>query len=433
MSFSSLSFLATTGALFTLYILNSLLLSFGEGIPINLVIIFLACLQWIVGPILSYYTGINHPFYGMQVQEEAYLSFAIPGVILFHLGLLIPIVGVRHIPKMVINDLSENVRHKVREAYYLIGIGFFASFITPFAPYSLFFFLYLLSQLKFIGCFYLYLNESRNNTLLYLVFATLVLDALAHALFHDLLLWTFFFLFVYCIKNKVSLTRKVMAVVVGFFLVFVLQSVKYQYRNIAWTNTSLSTIGQSELFFGMIAERLWSPEKLLETKSNELAITRLNQGWIITRVMNYVPYVRPFAEGETVEAAFSSTLLPRFIVPDKAIVAGGAAKMERFTGIVLQPGTSMNISLLGEGYGNYGKNGGILFMFLIGIVFSLAFRFLLVKSLQNPTYIFWIPFLYLQVVKAETDLATTLNYLVKASIVMFLILYMFRKVLKVEI
>lgn len=107
--------------------------------------------------------------------------------------------------------------------------------------------------------------------------------------------------------------------------------------------------------------------------------------------------------------------------------------MERFTGILLQEGTSMNISLLGEGYGNYGRNGGVLFMFLIGIVFSLILRVLLIKSILHPTYIFWIPFLYLQVIKAETDLATTLNYLFKASIVMFLVFYAFRRILKIDI
>ncbi|GAA4426863.1 hypothetical protein GCM10023188_09360 [Pontibacter saemangeumensis] len=433
LAFSSLSFLAITGALFFVYILNSLLLGLGEGIPIHIVIVFIATLQWVIGPILSYYTGINHPFYGMQVPEEEYLSFAIPGVVLFYLGLSLPVAGLGHIPKIVLSGISNEVKQKSRGAYYLIGLGFFSSFVAPFAPPSLSFFLYLLAQLKFIGCFYLYLNESRNNTVLYFVFATLLLDALVQAMFHDLLLWSFFFLFIYCIKNKVSLTRKVVALLAGFVVMFVLQSVKYQYRDVAWAATSLGAFEKGEIFFGMVTERLWSPDKLFDPKTNELTVTRLNQGWIITRVMNYVPYVRPYADGETVSQAFSSTLLPRFLAPDKAIVAGGREKMERFTGIVLQEGTSMNISLLGEGYGNYGKTGGVLFMFLIGIAFSLILRVLLVKSIHHHTYIFWIPFLYLQVIKAETDLATTLNYIFKASIVMFLVFYVFRKIMKINI
>lgn len=429
---TSLSFLALAGALFSLYIFNSLILGFGEGIPINLVIVFIACLQWIIGPILSYYTGVNHPFYGMQIPEEEYFSFALPGVVLYHFGLLLPIAGVKHLPKVVLRNVSQTVEVKKRGAYYLIGLGFFSSFIATFAPPSLSFFLHLVSQLKFIGCFYLYMSDSKNNTMLYVVFATLMLEAMVTALFHDLLLWGMFFLFIYCIKNKVSIRRKLLAVFAAFLMIFVLQSVKYQYRSLAWFDTSLDAYAKSELFFSMIIERLWSPETLFDPRANESAITRLNQGWIITRVMNYVPFERPFADGETVSGAFSAALFPRFLSENKAI-AGGRVMMERFTGIILQDGTSMNVSLLGEGYGNFGKDGGVIFMFLIGIVFSLILRFIILKSLVNPTYLFWIPFLYLQVVKAETDLTTTLNYLVKATIVMVIVFYTFRKVLKVEI
>ncbi|MFD2515655.1 hypothetical protein ACFSRY_17405 [Pontibacter locisalis] len=431
-AFSSLSYLAILGVLFSLYILNELIYGFGKGFPVNLVISFLACLQWIIGPVLSYYTGINHPFYGMQVPEDYYFSFIIPGVILYHFGLSLPVLGVKQIPKLVIESMREDALAKVKGAYYLIGLGFVAGFAAAFSPPSLIFFLYLLSQVKFIGCFYLYVSNSASNKVLYLVFATLVLNALASAMFHDLLLWSLFFLFVFSIKHHISLKTKFLGLFAGLFLLLLLQSVKYQYRNIAWSNASLGTFAQSEVFFGMVFNKLMSPNELFDAKANETSITRLNQGWIISRVMNYIPYVEQFADGETVEGAFSAALLPRFLSENKAM-AGGRAMMERFTGIILQEGTSMNISLIGEGYGNYGRDGGIIFMFLIGIVFSLILRQLFIKSQENPTILFWIPFLFLQVVKAETDLTTTLNYLVKASIVMILVFYGFRKFLKIEL
>ncbi|WP_439883010.1 hypothetical protein ACSX1A_07545 [Pontibacter sp. MBLB2868] len=420
------------GVLFSVYIFNSLLLGFGEGIPVNLIIVFLACLQWIIGPVLSYYTGINHPFYGMNVPEEVYFSYTFPGVILFHFGLLLPLTGVKSIPKIVVSEISDSVDSKLKSAYYLIGIGFFSGLITSFAPPFLFFFLYLLSQLKFVGCFYLYLSERKDNRVLYLVFATLILQALSAAMFHDLVLWVMFFLFIYCIKNKVTLTRKLTTVAIGLLFLIVLQSVKYQYRSIAWTNPSLGSYEKTLLFSGMMADRILNPADIFDAKANELAITRLNQGWIIAKVMQYVPFFKPHAEGVTISGAFNAALLPRFIAESKA-TAGGRVMMERFTGIVLQDGTSMNISLIGEGYGNYGRDGGILFMFLIGIVYSLILRQLFIKSQENPTLIFWIPFLFLQVVKAETDLTTTLNYLVKASITMFIVFFAFRKILKIEL
>jgi hypothetical protein len=429
---TTLSWLALYGALLSLFILNRLLFSFGEGVPVHIVMVFIACLQWIVGPILSYYTGINHPFYGMQVPESDYFNFVIPGVLLYFIGLSLPLIGVNDIPKQVIKEIREIASLKVKGAYYLIGIGFAASFAQRFAPGSLFFFLYLLSQIKYVGCFYLYSSNRKNNKVLILVFGTLLLEALVAALFHDLILWGMFFLFIYTINNRISLNKKIFGLLAGFMFLLVLQSVKYQYRNIAWFNSSLSSFEKSEIFFAMMLENIWSPERIFEAKTNELTITRLNQGWIISRVMNYIPVMQPYADGETIEGAFSAALLPRFIAADKPM-AGGRYMMIRFTGIDLQDQASMNISLIGEAYGNYGRENGIWFMLFIGIVFSLVLRLIVIKSRDNPTIIFWIPFLFLQVVKAETDLTTTLNYLVKATIVMIIVFYGFRKILKIDL
>ncbi|MBB6610326.1 hypothetical protein H7F15_04690 [Pontibacter sp. Tf4] len=430
--FTSLSFWAITGALFFTYIFVNLLFGFGEGIPVNLVVIFIATLQWVIGPILSYYTGINHPFYKMHVPEDVYFSYIIPGAILYYVGLSLPVLRVHNISVAQIGQLEEATTNKVMSAYYLLGIGFAASFLAAFVPPSLYFFLYLISHLKYIGAFYLYLSRAGNKIALYVVFAFLLLEVLSSAIFHDLLLWGLFFMFIYTIKNHISMPKKLAYVALGFFLLLVLQSVKYQYRNIAWANASLSSFARTELFTNMIFNTLLSPESMFEQQKNENTITRLNQGWIIARVMNYVPYREPFAEGETIKNAFTASLLPRFIAESKA-TAGGRENMLRFTGIELQYGTSMNISIIGEAYANYGRSGGMVFMFFIGLIFSLILRFILIKSLDNPTLILWIPFLFLQVIKAETDVITTLNYVVKASIAMFIVFWTFRKVLKVEL
>ncbi|WP_162426428.1 hypothetical protein [Pontibacter pudoricolor] len=432
LAFTSLSLWAVTGSLFFGYILINLLFGFGEGIPVNLVIGFIASLQWIIGPVLSYYTGINHPFYGMNIPEEAYFSYIIPGTFLYYIGLSLPVFSAQQISLSQVEKLEESTSSKTQGAYYLLGLGFAASLLTSFVPPSLYFFLYLLSQLKYIGAFYLYLSKSGNKTVLYVVSAFLLLEVLASAIFHDLLLWGLFFVFIYMIKNYVSMPKKLSYLVLGFFMLLVLQTVKYQYRNIAWTNASLSSLARTELFTTMVFSTLLSPESMFEQKRNENTITRVNQGWIIARVMNYVPYNQPFANGETIENAFKASLLPRFISDSKA-TAGGRENMLRFTGIELQQGTSMNISIIGEAYANYGRTGGMVFMLLIGLIFSFILRFILVKSLDNPTLLVWIPFLFLQVIKAETDLITTLNYIVKASIAMFIVFWLFRNILKIEI
>ncbi|MER2998319.1 hypothetical protein [Pontibacter populi] len=432
LAFTSLSLWAIAGAVFFCYVFINLLFGFGEGIPVNLVISFIASLQWIIGPILSYYTGINHPFYGMNIPEETYFSYIIPGTILYYIGLSLPVLHAQNVSLTQLGKIEEATTARKQGAYYLLGIGFAASLLSAFAPPALYFFLYLLSHLKYLGAFYLYLSKDSSKIVLYFVFGFLLLEVLASAIFHDLILWGLFFAFVYSIKIYISMPKKLAYVVAGFFMLLVLQSVKYQYRNIAWSNASLSSFARTELFTSMVLSSFISPGELFEAKKNELTITRLNQGWIIARVMNYVPYRQPYANGETIENAFVASLLPRFIVESKA-TAGGRENMFRFTGIELQYGTSMNISIIGEAYANYGRSGGMVFMFFIGLVFSFILRFILLKSRENTTLLLWIPFLFLQVIKAETDLITTLNYVVKASIAMFIVFWSFKNILKVEI
>ena len=46
------------------------------------------------------------------------------------------------------------------------------------------------------------------------------------------------------------------------------------------------------------------------------------------------------------------------------------------------------------------------------------------NSKKYPTLILWIPILFFQVMKAETDFATVFNYLTKAAIITFLAFYL---------
>ena len=51
-------------------------------------------------------------------------------------------------------------------------------------------------------------------------------------------------------------------------------------------------------------------------------VVRINQGWIIAKVMDNVPSREPYANGETVKNAIIASIFPRFVDPDKAIAGG---------------------------------------------------------------------------------------------------------------
>jgi hypothetical protein len=161
-------------------------------------------------------------------------------------------------------------------------------------------------------------------------------------------------------------------------------------------------------------------------------VTRINQGWIIARIMSWTPSREPFAEGETIKEAVKATLLPRFLAPNK-VIAGGRTYFTRFTGKDISEDTSMGLSLLGEAYANYAIFGGSLFMFIIGLFYNF-FVFQIYKiANKHPTIIFFIPLIFLQVVKAETDFSVILNHLIKASIAVWMIYFAVRRFFHIKL
>ena len=83
----------------------------------------------------------------------------------------------------------------------------------------------------------------------------------------------------------------------------------------------------------------------------------------------------------------------------------------------------MGMSLMGEAYANFGKMG-ILFLGFWGFVLSGFWNFLIRKSKKKIIILFFLPLIFLQVVKAETELVVVLNHMVKASILVAGVLWL---------
>ncbi|MFT6948560.1 MAG: hypothetical protein ACJARP_002994 [Vicingaceae bacterium] len=63
-----------------------------------------------------------------------------------------------------------------------------------------------------------------------------------------------------------------------------------------------------------------SQEALEETNKVN---SRLNQGWIISKIMDNILQNEEYLGGETVIDALSTSFLPRFLFPDKKGTANG--------------------------------------------------------------------------------------------------------------
>jgi len=158
---------------------------------------------------------------------------------------------------------------------------------------------------------------------------------------------------------------------------------------------------------------------------------RLNQGWIISAVMSYVPRMVDYEDGATVVRAITDALLPRMISNKRKVAVSD--NFRKYTGLQVSHNTSFGISVLGEAWVNFGLLGGILFMFVWGGVIGGLLRALAALSSTYPTAILWAPLLFLQVVKAETELVTVLNHGLKVGLVLWFLYWFAYRVMRVKI
>lgn len=397
--------------------------------PVLNFVFFVACLQWLLGPFLDYVYFNSHDRYRMYVEASEYYNLLIPSILAFGLGLSLFKSSVD------LSGLKEYI-HKKGEQHpnlplVLVFIGFIAEYIGFMVPPGLRFVLYMVTALKYIGLLYLIFSQSEKKWVtLLIVGGFAIINAVFLGLFHDLLLWGAF-VFIYISHYfQLTLKTKLLAVIGGAFLAFSIQVAKSEYRKIIWAADFSGS--QTEAFTNVLSNELNEPGSDGESNFHS-AVIRLNQGWIISRIMFHVPFYEEHAGGETVKKAIYASLLPRFINPTKK-KAGGQENFERFTGYQLMSGTSMGTSVVGEAYANYGKNGTILFMFFYGLLLSIVTKKIFkLSATLNPTLILWLPLIFLQVVKAETELVVVLNHLVKASIFVFGVYWISGKLFKVEL
>ncbi|MBR8535730.1 hypothetical protein KDU71_09200 [Carboxylicivirga sediminis] len=379
------------------YFFMDLLSKMGKNIPIIELMATMAALQWIVGPFIDYHNDSYHYKYHMYVEESTYMAFVVPSVLAFWLGTRL---FKQHSD---LEEIGERVRSLLenypRLPFIMVGVGLLIPYLSPLLPASLGFVFYLLANIKYIGVIYLLFSDNKNRwPVFWGTMAFTAIASIAAGMFHDLLLWAILSFTFVARELHLSLVRKFSFAIAGVILAMSIQSVKAEYRNTIWQGYT----GNKLALFTSLVVQQWSTGSIVNPNADTDANVRLNQGWIISAIMKHVPEKEPYANGSTVTEAIESSLLPRFLAPNKK-TAGGRENYERFTGFNISQSTSMGISLVGEGYANYGVSGGILFMFIWGVFIAWFWQKLWRLSAIYPTLLLWSPILFLQVIKAETE------------------------------
>ena len=148
---------------------------------------------------------------------------------------------------------------------------------------------------------------------------------------------------------------------------------------------------------------------------------RINQGFIITNIMKTVPDKVPYENGAELELILESSILPRIIAPNK-LNSGDRFIFMKYSGIPVAIGTSMALSSVGDAYINYGVLGGAIFMFFFGALFSYFLKLFNKKSKDFPIAILLATVAFYYPIRPDCELQTILGHLFKSTIIIFVIL-----------
>ncbi|MEI6456969.1 MAG: hypothetical protein WCO93_11825 [bacterium] len=394
----------------------------GKRIEIRDLIAFMSVMQWILGPVMAYHFLPYDDLYYMAVPEQVYMDFIVPFCFLMVLGLYLPLKNERIVNSEDIDRLKIYIGEHPWLGYILVVIGLTAGFAGKGLPASLRFIVFLVTNLQYVGMYMILFSSNRFKWLIFAGIMGLATSAaILQGMFGELVQWFILSFLIIAMVIKIPMWGKIFGITFGLFLVMIVQSTKEEYRMATWYATSTKT--NSEIYNEIFLSRISSPSAIFNPASMQNMAARLNQGWIIARILDYMPKKQPFVRGETIKSALYATLLPRFLAPEKA-KAGGRANFERFTGTPLPETTSMDISLAGEGYANFGIWGAFLFIFFIALLYNWVIVKVISISKREPALILWLPLLFFQVMKAETDFATVFNYLTKAAILTFVAFFL---------
>lgn len=403
--------------LFVYFLLN-FIDSIGKSYNILDIPILLALFQCMIMPAIVYHVYNEDAMvialrYDMGVTTEVYYGFMFPAVIAL-------IIGIK-LPELLQSSYRQKFLIAVRESkQYLVGrgnlgilmiiIGVVSGLMQVFIPGDLKYVAYLFSKLLYVGVLYTYFSDSKQRTW-YLIggIVAILAQALTQGMFGELVYTLALGVMLILLGRKVKGILKYSIAIVGFIFVLVLQSIKSDFRDVAWRGQGEQ--GNTEAFFSLFVDRLASPAQFFDWNLMFPTVNRFNQGMIVGKVMVYIPKMAPYAEGETIFTSLAASFVPRILWPDKPM-AGGHFNMERFTGFIIE-GYSMNVSPMGEAYGNFGVQGGIFFMFFYGLFFSVVIFLLLNVIRKKPTLILWFPVLFLNSIQIETDILMCVNSLLK--------------------
>jgi hypothetical protein len=402
----------------------------GRGVVLREIIALHMSFTCLAMPVVGYaiFNRSNHLAWifikYMRVPDFVYFGYALPAVTGFVLFLCWPIANGKYddggafLGKAIDRAKAVLGNNPKLGIYLLLGgtVMFWVARVLPEAvqfAFMLFFFA------GFAGFLYIFYQPGLRLRRFYLYGfgAFIILTAIGNGMFTvvaymSLTIFSFFFL-----GKHSSLLKKLLLFCLGAFVLLLIQSIKPTYRVMIWGGNYTGNKGV--LFLQLMADKISDPN-LTSSDAFFPMYTRANQGFNVSLVMNRFPDKMPFDGGQKLLLSVASSLVPRVFWPSKP-EAGGKINMQYYAGLNIV-GWSTNVGPLGEGYGSFGRVGGIVFMILLATFIRNAYSMIFRLSAKIPLLLFWLPVMFYQTTYAgETDTLQILNSILKSALFIWLL------------
>lgn len=375
-------------------------------------------INYLLSPAITYQFGFDVGSYRMKIGNAEYFGMMIPAFAMLHLGLYLIRTRIFDTDFRLVK-INAYINEQVLKQWLLLGVA--CIFLRPMVPGELGFFIYLTGLIRYVAAFALYYIDRKKYWLyLVIVLAMEVYASILHGMFHDTMMWFIFFLLFLGLIFQYSLRQKVIMGSVTVLAFLFIQSVKVDYRNRIWGGGDAAGIGT----FTSTASDALEGDDLFAEENLVGSLSRVNQAWIFASVVDNMDRTQDFQGLANVKLYFEAALLPRFLAPNK-IISGDKVIFNRFSGHVINEGTSMGLGILADGYIAYAYWGVLIFALCFGLLFGGIFKIVEQWTRISPFFVLFIFPILNYAVRPDCETQTILGHIVKSVLVYgcFMIFY----------
>lgn len=400
-------------------------------------------------PFLPVFSIVYFVYYGLSIFIN-YSNFimlnreiVVKTLYLALIGFISFLVGFYGPPGMVMRNLIPHlsVPWDPRKAYRLgVFLGIFGNLVFYLGLAQGFVilsggvndFLSELSRLSIAILFLLQLQGKLNTgqkTIFWAIFTMRVLLDLSVGASTLILSELFILFFVYIFQRRRIPWIRLIIAILAFIMVF---GARDRFRGMTWWGSEYSTKGpvsKSFLYLSLVKDRVLGKEQVIGDDYAKLT-TRSDALVTFIRVAELTPEIIPYWGGYTYRTLFTS-FLPRFLFPDKPYKRTGQEFGHHYTFLSEDDfSTSYNLPVLVEAFVNFGPEGVISIMFLVGCIF-VFFYALLNHPGAGEGGIVIITVIFHNLCTLETDFSITFGNTLQYLVLFYLIIKL--KVMKTPV